>query len=731
MWALVASVLLAVSLVAQSQPASQCATNGSFDSASSSCVCNPGFVGDGVFTCGIAHSFDIALSANPTLATGAIVALPIPTGASLIQILSIDASNSQFLLFQATAGSSQGAAIDLTQQGPWAVTNTAGNVFLQLAAGAPAGRFVIHFSYSLAGQSTEDALVVESYESCSGLDDLSVTKYGFTTAPELGAVDLSWLDSSYQLDFVVTAPYERDSAIVLIDTVDFDSLNDNIRNRPQGSCSAHSALPSSVPFHALFQSAPTATSTNALSGEYLAYPDPTSTGWDISAVNCSAVQYHRSFSLSELGSCNNVVFSTATDPVTNAALIKYAGSIFIHTLQPGDDLAIDESQAYAKFTQEFPFELQILTEFEALIQASTDQTRIHVVIRYLKLDGGDMVMQVETQVKAEGVETPAVFLSDGSGNVALIVPDLTASDAAPCLTNGEADICVQRWVYRKPSWVDGDNIVYNFQWSVYGTNNVDLLTVPISLKLRVNNVKVVVGKLGDLALRLYNELPDATTGSTNTMGISYPWHVNERIFVRGDVMTNPADVSSFSISYRELWVCYSPIAGYEISLANGGCLDPLLSDANRAHLLANGAVQTGLATSGFRAAVNTVDNGASSVAAGVSFDAFPLTGEPHIYTIHAKVLLQSKSGKKREIHTIVRREANSPSSAARMLIMPDPTENTNTNASTSTTNIDWVMVGVGGAGVFAVVGLVVVAAVFIRRSRAASIPTHTPVSTMV
>merc|ERR1711972_1018591 len=106
------------------------------------------------------------------------------------------------------------------------------------------------------------------------------------------------------------------------------------------------------------------------------------------------------------------------------------------------------------------------------------------------------------------------------------------------------------------------------------------------------------------------------------------------------------------------------------NLASGGCLDPIIGDANRVQLIANGAVQTGFAAASFRATTNSVTDGAASVAAGLSFDAFPLTSQPQIYTIHARVLVSS-NGRKREINVLTRREANSPAAATRMMIMPD------------------------------------------------------------
>jgi len=730
-----ATVLLAllVALSIAQGTSSPCNANASRNN-NGVCVCNPGFVGDGIFTCGITNAASVALSSNPANPTGAIVTLPAPSGSTNLAITSITSTNTQFSLFQSPDGSSQGAAISMTGSGPWAVSNPIGAIFMQFAAAAPAGTFTITFSYSLQGASLSDAVTVSTFAACSGLDDLSVTKYGYTTAPELGAVHLSWLSSTYQVEFDVTAAYEHTNAIVIVDTVEFNSTAGNPRLRPAGSCSAHAALPATIPFHALFQAAPTATSPNALSGQYLAYPDSTTTGWSTSAVNCSSVKYSRAFALSELSSCNNVHRSTATDPITGAAMITYAGSIYIHTLQPGDDPAYDETQGYAKFTQTFPWQVNVYTESEALVQLTTESKRIHIIIRDFELQGSDMLLQIETQTQYQGVDSPAVLLSDGSGNTALIVPNPTASTAAgnaPCLSNGEGDICVQQWVYNKPSWADSDNLVYNFVWGVYGTNDTDQLTVPVSLKLRINDVQVIVGKLGDLTLRLYNDLPDAAQGTANVKTVSYPWHVNERIYVRGDVMLNPTDVPAFSLAYTQVWVCYSPVLGYDINLASGGCLDPIIGDANRIQLIANGAVQTGFAAAGFRATTNTVTDGAASVAAGLSFDAFPLTSQPQIYTIHARVIVSS-NGRKREVNVLSRREANSPAASTRMMIIPDTDDvkalehaQGNSNSSMLGLSDNMVMIGLGSAGVFAVVGLVVVLALFIRRkqsSTAAELP---------
>jgi len=670
-----ASVLLAllVCLALAEETLSPCNANASRNNIGV-CVCNAGFVGDGIVTCGVTNSISIPLSTDPDSPTSAIVNLPMITSSSTnLAITSVTSTNTQFVLYQSPDGSSQGAAISMTGSGPWAITNPIGAIFMQLGPSAPAGTFTIAFSYSAQGLSISDAVTVSTYTACSGLDDLAVTQYGYTTAPKLGAVNLSWLSSTYQVAFDVTAAYEHDNAIVIVDTVEFNSTGGNVRLRPAGSCSARAAVPATTPFHALFQAAPTATSPNALSGQYLAYPDSSPTDWITTAVNCSSVVYRRTFALSELSSCNNVQRSTATDPITGATMVTYAGSIYIHTLQPGDDSARDESQGYAKFTQTFPWEVNVYTESEALVQFTTESKRIHIVVRDFELQGSDMLLQIETQTQSQGVDSPAVLLSDGTGNTALIVPNPAASAAAgnaPCLNNGESDICVQQWVYNKPSWADSDNLVYNFVWGVYGTNDTDQLTVPVSLALRINDVQMTVGKLGELTLNLYNDPSDAEQGTANNKAFSYPWHVNERIYVRGDVMLNPSDAARFSLAYTQVWVCYSPVLGYDINLASGGCLDPVVGDASRVQLIANGAVQTGGAAAGFRATTNTVTDGAASIAAGLSFDAFPLTSQPQVYTIHARVLV-SFNGRKREINILGLREANSPAASTRLMIFPD------------------------------------------------------------
>jgi len=114
-------------------------------------------------------------------------------------------------------------------------------------------------------------------------------------------------------------------------------------------------------------------------------------------------------------------------------------------------------------------------------------------------------------------------------------------------------------------------------------------------------------------------------------------------------MLNPTDVSAFTLSYTQLYICYSSVIGYQITLANGGCLDPSLGADNRVQLISNGAIHSDSATTAFQTATNTLTNTASSIAAGVSFEAFPLTGTPQVYTVHAKVLVSS-NGKKRDTH---------------------------------------------------------------------------------
>ena len=601
--------------------------------------------------------------------------------------------------------------------------------------------FALEYTYVLDGEQVYDAVTVATYAACAGLDDLTATAFGYTTAPELGGVALSWQAASYRVAFEVTAAYEHDNAIVLIDTVEFDAFAGDVRARPAGSCSPRAALPASVPFQALFQAAPTATSAHALSGDYLAYPDPSPVGWAVAAANCSAVVYSRAFALSELGSCNNVQRSSGTDAATGAAVLTYAGSLYIHTLQPGDDAALDETQGFAKFTQTFPWQVKVFTESEAIVRLATDQARIHVVVRDFEIDGGDMVLLLETRTQALGVHSPLVLLADGSGNTTLVVPDTLSASAlelaAPCLNNTELDTCVQLWSYRKAAWHPDDNQLYDFVWAVVraGSNATepDLLTVPISLNLRVNDVQLVVGKLGDLALSLYSQLADAAAPNTaNIKPLSYPWHVNERIYVRGDVMLNPTDVDAFTLSYRDLWLCYTSSLTVPISLDTGGCLAASITDAQRVHLLANGAIQASPATAPFNAATNELDNGASSVAAGISFDAFPLTAQPQLYTIHAKVLVQSKTGgaKKRELELLfVPREANSPSTTTRLMIFPPTNQQEDlanqTPSSSSFTANQWLMLVAGSGSAIGVSGvvLVLVLALVVRRQRLSSTAT--------
>ena len=715
---------------------SQCASHASLQGMT--CVCDQGFVGDGTTTCGISNAVSVALSTNPASTTSAVVLLPTTSGSSSITITSVTSTNAQFSLYQ-TDGATQGALIDLTQSGPWSVTNNAGMVFLVIDAAASADTYWIMYSFTDASNATQsDGVAIESFSSCAGLDDLSVSQFGFTTAPEMGDISLTWLASSFQIEFDVTAAYEHDEAIVVIDTVEFDPVNGNVRTRPSGSCSAHAALPSQVPFHALFQAAPTATSTNALSRDYLAYPDPTSTHWSYNATSCSTVTYTRVFALSELGACNNVQVTTGTDSMTGAAIITYAGSIYIHTLQPADDAAQDESAGYVKFSQIFPWQINVVTESEALVQVSTDQSRLYVVVRNIELQGSDMYLLLETQSQYQGLDTALVLTqANSSSSIVLDAAASATAGNAGCTSNTESDTCTQYWVYRKSSWTDSDNAVYTFQWGVYGFNDTDALSVPISLTLRINDVKIVNGQLGTLSLSLFNDLTDAQAGNSNSKPLQYPWHVNERVFVRGDVMLNPTDVSAFTLSYTQLYICYSSVIGYQITLANGGCLDPSLGADNRVQLISNGAIHSDSATTAFQTATNTLTNTASSIAAGVSFEAFPLTGTPQVYTVHAKVLVSS-NGKKREIETLYRRDAGAGPRQAdtRLIIMPaeqplvgaNNNNNANANDNIVIASSTMMSVGIGAVGVFAVVGLAVVVAVMLKLKAAKAASTAAALS---
>ena len=81
--------------------------------------------------------------------------------------------------------------------------------------------------------------------------------------------------------------------------------------------------------------------------------------------------------------------------------------------------------------------------------------------------------------------------------------------------------------------------------------------------------------------------------------------------------------------------------------------------------------------------------------------------------------------------SLSRREANSPAAATRMMIIPDDVAiNNNEQAAAASgfsdllASVDtntWIMIAIGSAGVFAVVGLVVVLAVLIRRHRSKSV----------
>jgi len=698
---------------------SQCASHASLQGMT--CVCDQGFVGDGTTTCGISNAVSVALSTNPASTTSAVVLLPTTSGSSSITITSVTSTNAQFSLYQ-TDGATQGALIDLTQSGPWSVTNNAGMVFLVIDAAASADTYWIMYSYTDASNATQsDGVAIESFSSCAGLDDLSVSQFGFTTAPEMGDISLTWLASSFQIEFDVTAAYEHDEAIVVIDTVEFDPVNGNVRTRPSGSCSAHAALPSQVPFHALFQAAPTATSTNALSGDYLAYPDPTSTHWSYNATSCSTVTYTRVFALSELGACNNVQVTTGTDSMTGAAIITYAGSIYIHTLQPADDAAQDESAGYVKFSQIFPWQVNIFTESEALVQVSTDQNRISVIVRNFELQGSDMYLLLETQSQYQGLDT-ALVLTQANSSSSIVLDAVASATAgnAGCTSNTESDTCTQYWVYRKSSWTDSDNAVYTFQWGVYGFNDTDTLSVPIGLTLRINDVKIISGQLGTLSLSLFNDLTDAQAGNSNSKPLQYPWHVNERVFVRGDVMLNPTDVSAFTLSYTQLYICYSSVVGYQITLANGGCLDPMVANTTM-QLMSNGTAETGGMAASFQTAVNMMNDTSNSIAAGVSFAAFAMSTAPQVYTVHAMAVMSS-NGRKREVQALYRRDATQPApeqADTRLIIMPassppPPPGGAPPAVIATATAVTVGVSAVGVVAVIAVIGVVVVVIVIVK-----------------
>jgi len=626
-------------------------------------VCNVGFVGDGVNLCGVSHAIGVLVSSASGNTSSALIELPLPPSASAALILSVwpdVAINgvASSVVYDVYYPDANGNKEELITRFPSFLGGSAGNSFVfEVESSAYDMRFVVTYAYSLAGQRVVDGVALETYRQCDGLDDLEVTSVGYTHAPALAQLELAWLGAAFALEFVLEAPYESDMAIVVVDTRDFDSLHDTVRQVGSfsGSCSAYdmaahsnananntSATSSSsvaypYPFYSLFASAPTATWPTALNGDHLAYAFTSGTGWQLSAVNCSSVSYRRVFTLNQLMSCHDFALDITLDPDSNSTVFSYTGSIYLHTLQPGEDTATDESQGYAKFTQQFSWELQLQSDFEALVQAAIDQERLHVVVRYLQLDGGDMVMELETQFVGTGLLDPGVSLR---GTSALIVPEPSDFTSVPaCPNNTASQVCMQRWLYRKPSWVDGDNQVYDFSFALYDDPSAPRLSVPILVRLHFNEIDLIVGRLGDLTLRLYDTVPDAVVGSTDVKELPYPWEAHQRIYVRGDVLVNARDIAAFNASYLELWVCVPPIAGYDITLESGGCLDPIINETARMHLIGNGQLLAVPFDPTQRLTLERAEPGATSVACAMSFLAYPLTLEPRIYTIHARVLL--------------------------------------------------------------------------------------------
>jgi hypothetical protein len=370
-------------------------------------------------------------------------------------------------------------------------------------------------------------------------------------------------------------------------------------------------------FAELFNAAP---ASNANSGggpalndkNFLSY-DFNNTGWQVSSPSCSQIAFYRSFSFSQIRSCQQYNNASSITITTDSNGITYSGILYVTAVTPISSLSPNQNFEYVvfKFPWQFSFSVTSMS-----IGTAVDTPLLSYVIDQVSLVGsGNLYIEMTTNTLDSSYTLSYLSVAAPPG-----ITDLGL------LSVNNASSPIQVWQFETAS--DDNNYTGNYTFSfnrsqISTGNNPQVVTVFVDIQMSVNSLQTGPNTTFTTAIQFYgNSSFIAGQQKSNFTQL-------DTVYVLTSInLANPADINTFDISTRNVWLCYTTnnVAPVYDGVTNFGCEVETATVRPIAQIISNGAQSSGPLASQF--VINFYDPITSNPSLGSSSAGFSFTAAP-------------------------------------------------------------------------------------------------------
>ena len=363
---------------------------------------------------------------------------------------------------------------------------------------------------------------------------------------------------------------------------------------------------------------------------------------------CDRVVFNTSYSFNNLTNCENrggPGSGYAINVSITSDMLMYTGNVYVNILVPID--LTQELWGYSKFRYVYPFEFGFKKRMSALVGVPTEQD-LRVFIRSAELSQTSVLTLIlETQYpRPEGLKMPTII---PSGRIVL------SQSADPCV--GLTQLCIQEWHYTASSWVEADNILYEFGWQAI--NDSHPMSVDVLIQETLQQVQSETGlEIGTLQLRVFKSQSDLVIGQ-DLVNNDFNFDPRDVVYIRADAVVPTEDQQNFGLQIINAYLCYSNIEGYQIEYSETGkqgCLDPFILPSERFQLIIETAVNTAAEVADFDTDLLgsiTQYLNPTGPSDAFSFIANPQQQIDRIYTVHLECEISQRPPTKRSTDDVV------------------------------------------------------------------------------
>lgn len=272
-------------------------------------------------------------------------------------------------------------------------------------------------------------------------------------------------------------------------------------------------------------------------------------------------------------------------PAATANGLNYTANLYVFALRPRN--INDPTAGYYKTSFIYPFSFRLEQTVTDLSATSSSYAFTLEVPNMQITLGQNIEILLETTISSTSGNSPdlgsfaLVSYPDSAQHTTYgVAPILTRiSDNGNCPSTSVGVPCVIEWNVTVPelsfNQAGGTTSAYNQQyigeWTFSWITSIG--SSPVEASLVIDAVAANATSLGQINVpsAVYFFSTESEMLNTNSSGLANPTFTSgDKIWVRHSFLVNQADISAYTFSFVNVWVCYSTVPGFTPTLANGG-----------------------------------------------------------------------------------------------------------------------------------------------------------------